>query len=46
VPLPELASSYVHMHANRLLRTAQRQQEACLHYFLERLYDAALARAR
>ena len=46
VPLASLASSYVHMHANRLLRTAQRMQEACLHYFLERLYEGALARTR
>lgn len=46
LPLEELAQSYVHLHANRLLRTAQRAQEACLHYFLERLYEAESARAR
>jgi thiopeptide-type bacteriocin biosynthesis protein len=46
VPLASLASSYVHMQANRLLRTAQRTQEACLHYFLERLYEGIQARSR
>jgi thiopeptide-type bacteriocin biosynthesis protein len=46
VPLSSLASSYVHMHANRLLKSAPRAQEACLHYFLERLYEAEIARAK
>lgn len=46
VPLTALASSYVHMHANRLLRAAARMQEACLHYLLERLYEARIARGK
>jgi thiopeptide-type bacteriocin biosynthesis protein len=46
LPLASLASSYVHMQANRLLRTAQRLQEACLHYFMERLYEGITARTR
>jgi thiopeptide-type bacteriocin biosynthesis protein len=46
LPVATLAASYLHMHANRLLRTAQRSQEACLHYFLDRCYEAILARRR
>jgi lantibiotic biosynthesis protein len=44
--LPELAGSYLHMHANRLLRSAARAQELVLYDFLERLYRSQLARAR
>jgi hypothetical protein len=33
VPLPELAVSYLHMHANRLLRSAHRAQELILYDF-------------
>lgn len=44
--LPALAGSYLHMHANRLLRSAARAQELVLYDFLERLYRSQLARAR
>jgi hypothetical protein len=46
VPLTELALSYLHMHANRLLRAAQRAQELVLYDFLERFYESQAARAR
>jgi thiopeptide-type bacteriocin biosynthesis protein len=45
-PLPDLALSYLHMHANRLLRSAQRAQELVLYDFLDRLYEARAARLR
>jgi thiopeptide-type bacteriocin biosynthesis protein len=45
VPLPELAVSYLHMHANRLLRSAHRAQELVLYDFLSRLYESRAARA-
>jgi thiopeptide-type bacteriocin biosynthesis protein len=45
VPLPELAISYLHMHANRLLRSAHRAQELVLYDFLVRLYESLAARA-
>jgi hypothetical protein len=37
VPLPELAVSYLHKHANRVLRSANRAQELGLYDFLARL---------
>jgi thiopeptide-type bacteriocin biosynthesis protein len=43
--LAELAPSYLHMHANRLLRSAQRAQEMVLYDFLHRLYESRAARA-
>ena len=43
--IEDLATSYVHMHANRLLRSAQRAQELLIYDFLERLYESAAARA-
>jgi len=46
VPLTDLAASYLHMHANRLLRSAQRAQELVLYDFLARLYDSRAAQAR
>ncbi len=46
VPLTDLALSYVHMHVNRLLRSAQRQQELVLYDFLVRLYKSQVAQAR
>jgi thiopeptide-type bacteriocin biosynthesis protein len=46
VPLTELASSYLHMHANRLLRAAHRPQELVLYDFLCRLYESQGAQAR
>jgi thiopeptide-type bacteriocin biosynthesis protein len=42
----ELAASYLHMHANRLLRSAARAQELVIYDFLCRLYDSQAARAR
>jgi hypothetical protein len=45
VPVIELVSSYVHMHADRLLRSAQRQQELVLYDLLARFYESQAARA-
>jgi thiopeptide-type bacteriocin biosynthesis protein len=45
-PLAELAASYLHMHANRALRSGQRAQEMVLYDFLHRLYESRAARAR
>jgi thiopeptide-type bacteriocin biosynthesis protein len=44
--LPELAGSYMHMHVNRLARSAARAQELVLYDFLKRLYESRAARAR
>ena len=44
VSLASLATRHIHMHANRLLRSAQRQQEMVIYDFLARLYDSRLAR--
>jgi thiopeptide-type bacteriocin biosynthesis protein len=44
-PLAALAASYLHMHANRLLRSAPRAQEMVLYDFLYRLYESRAARA-
>jgi thiopeptide-type bacteriocin biosynthesis protein len=41
----ELASSYVHMHLNRLLRSAHRFQELVIYEMLDRLYRAQVARS-
>jgi thiopeptide-type bacteriocin biosynthesis protein len=43
-PVADLAASYLHMHANRLLRSAQRAQELVLYDFLARLYESRAAR--
>jgi thiopeptide-type bacteriocin biosynthesis protein len=45
-PLTRLAPSYIHMHINRLLRSAQRCHEVVLYDFLDRLYESRLARLR
>jgi thiopeptide-type bacteriocin biosynthesis protein len=45
-PIEDLAASYLHMHANRLLRGAARAQERVLYDFLTRLYETRLARRR
>jgi thiopeptide-type bacteriocin biosynthesis protein len=42
--LHELAPSYIHMHANRLLRSAPREHELVLYDFLARLYASKAAR--
>jgi len=44
--LTELALSYAHMIANRLLRSAQRRQEMVIYDFLARLYESQAARSR
>lgn len=41
-----LASSFVHMYVNRLLRTAPRIHELVIYDFLLRLYESRAARAR
>ena len=45
-PLPDLASSYLHMYINRILRSAQRAQELVLYDYLRRLYGSLRARAQ
>jgi lantibiotic biosynthesis protein len=42
--LHELAHNYIHMHANRLLRSAHRAHEFVLYDFLTRLYGSKVAR--
>ena len=44
VPVETLAASFLHMHANRMLRSASRAQEAVIYDFLHRLYDSQRAR--
>jgi thiopeptide-type bacteriocin biosynthesis protein len=44
VALPELAHSYLHMHANRLFASAQRAHEFVLYDFLLRHYQSQAAR--
>ena len=46
VPLDDLAASYVHMLANRLLRSAARQQELVIYDLLDRCYESRAARAK
>jgi thiopeptide-type bacteriocin biosynthesis protein len=41
-----MAGSYLHMHANRLLRSEQRAQELVLYDFLLRMYESETARAK
>lgn len=43
-PLAEIAWSYLHMHANRLLRSTQRSQELVLYELLDRQYATQQAR--
>ncbi|HYK41590.1 MAG TPA: thiopeptide-type bacteriocin biosynthesis protein, partial [Thermoanaerobaculia bacterium] len=45
-PLAKLAASCVHMHVNRLLRSAHRKQELVLYDFLARLYESRTIRTR
>ena len=44
--LLELAPSYIHMHVNRLIRSAQRAHELVLYDLLVRLYESRVARAK
>lgn len=46
VPVAELAKSFIHMHANRCLRSAARPHELVIYDFLERCYTSQVARAR
>ena len=46
VPWTQLAERVLHLHANRLLRHAQRRQECVLYDLLARLYEGETARAR
>ncbi|WP_239470153.1 lantibiotic dehydratase [Archangium violaceum] len=46
VPLEELAWSFLHMHANRLLRSSARRQELVLYDFLLRHLESMKARRR
>ena len=42
----DLAPSYIHMHVNRMLRSAQRAHEVVLYDFLTRLYESQIARSK
>jgi thiopeptide-type bacteriocin biosynthesis protein len=44
--IPELASSYIHMHLNRMFRSAANAQEMVLYDFLTRTYDSRLAKEK
>ena len=46
IPPADLAGDYVHMHLNRLLRSANRAQEVVIYDFLARLHEARAARRR
>ncbi|MFN7957262.1 MAG: lantibiotic dehydratase [Holophagaceae bacterium] len=41
-----LAANYIHMHLNRLMRSAQRAQEFIVYSFLDRLYQSEIARGQ
>ncbi len=45
-PLRDIVPSLVHMHVNRMIRTAANQHELVIYDFLERLYASRLARQR
>jgi thiopeptide-type bacteriocin biosynthesis protein len=44
--VPELASSFVHMHLNRMFRSRHQEQERMVCEFLSRTYASVLARLR
>jgi thiopeptide-type bacteriocin biosynthesis protein len=44
--IPDLAPSFVHMHVNRIIRSAQRAHEMVLYDFLYLLYESRAARER
>ncbi len=44
--LADIAPSYVHMHVNRIIRSAQRAHELVLYDFLYLLYESKAARER
>lgn len=45
-PVAELAMSYLHMHANRLMRSSSTKHELVIYDFLGRLYESQIARRR
>lgn len=45
-PIDELAGSYVHMHLNRMFRSAANAQEMMLYDFLVRTYDSKMAQGK
>jgi thiopeptide-type bacteriocin biosynthesis protein len=45
-PLPDIADSLLHMHANRLLRSNARAHELVIYDFLNRLYESIAARRK
>jgi hypothetical protein len=45
-PIEVLAGSYAHMSANRLLRSAAREQELVIYDLLERAYASRAAREK
>jgi thiopeptide-type bacteriocin biosynthesis protein len=45
-PMAVLVRSFVHMHANRLLRSAARAHELVIYDFLARIYESDLAQRR
>jgi len=46
LPVLDLAPSYVHMHINRMIRSAQRAHELVLYDLLVRIYESRVARAK
>ncbi len=46
MPLLEVVPSFLHLHVNRILRSAHRAHELVLYDFLARLYDGEIARER
>jgi lantibiotic biosynthesis protein len=44
--ISDLAPSYIHMHVNRIIRSAQRAHELVLYDLLARLYESRLARRK
>ena len=46
IEIQDFASSHVHMHINRLVRSDPRRHELVLYDFLFRIYEAQQARAR
>jgi thiopeptide-type bacteriocin biosynthesis protein len=45
-PVRVLASSFTHMHLNRILRSSARAQEMVIYHLLGRLYESEAARRR
>lgn len=44
VPVIELTTTYVHLHVNRMMRSAAKAHEVMLYDFLTRVYEGRLAR--